>query len=84
MEKEIIVSLVEKVFRKVFGKEVPFRPDVHASEISGWDSLNHVTLVMELEKEFGLEFDLFEALELTGADAIIGFIDRKINGDGNP
>jgi len=84
MEKEIIVSLVEKVFRKVFGTDVPFRADMPASEISGWDSLNHVTLVMELEKEFGLEFDLFEALELTSADAIIGFIDRKINGNGNP
>ncbi len=80
----MIISGVRKIFTKIFGVEILAIADTPAGEIAGWDSLNHVILIRELEKEFGLEFDLFDALELTSVAAIIEFIDNKINRDDHP
>jgi acyl carrier protein len=38
--------------------------------VEGWDSLAHVHLIMGLESEFGVSFDLEQALELTSVRAI--------------
>jgi len=84
MEKEMIISGVRKVFKKIFGMGIPADTDTPAGEIEGWDSLNHVILIRELEKEFGIEFDLFDALELTSAAAIVEFIEKKINCNDHP
>lgn len=81
MDKEKIVAGVNEVFFRLFGVTVNEGDNLFAGDIAGWDSLNHVVLIRELETRFGLRFDLFEALELTGTAAIIQFIDLKINSD---
>jgi len=35
-----------------------------------WDSLGHVTLIMELERHYGVSFSTEEALLLTNVDAL--------------
>ena len=36
----------------------------------GWDSLGHMTVVLELEREFGLRVPVTRIAELTDVDAI--------------
>ncbi len=78
MDRERIIAGVDRVFRKVLGITLQTGQEYRARDIAGWDSLNHVILIRELETEFGLEIDLFEALELTGTKPIIDFIEMKI------
>ena len=48
-----------------------------ARDIDKWDSLNHLKLIMELEKRLHLEFDDNEIVELGSVDAIMQSIQRK-------
>jgi acyl carrier protein len=59
------------VFRGVFDEDLAEIPDSATPDtIEGWDSANHVNLVLALEAEFGLEFDADEISELTSVGAI--------------
>lgn len=46
--------------------------------IAGWDSVNHIHLVLALEAEFGLQFDPGEVAGLTS----IGLIRQRIESAG--
>jgi acyl carrier protein len=59
------------VFRGVFGEHLAAIPDEASPDtIEGWDSANHVNLVLALEGEFDLQFDADEISELTSVGAI--------------
>ena len=55
------------------------RLDLHSSRdtLEQWDSLKHMTLMLALEEEFGIEFDDKEMAELCDAAALIDTISRK-------
>jgi acyl carrier protein len=43
------------VFRQVFDDDqIVIRPETTAADIEGWDSINHVNLVLAVEREFRL------------------------------
>jgi acyl carrier protein len=48
------------------------------SQFERWDSLNHLTLVMELEGEFGLSLTLDEMTALASVRDIIALVDSKV------
>lgn len=59
------------VFRAVFDPGLPVLAKTDSPEtIEGWDSANHVNLVLALEAEFGVEFDTDEIAELTSVATI--------------
>jgi acyl carrier protein len=57
------------VFRTIFNlPALELRDDLTARDVPGWDSFNHVNLVIAIETEFGVVFDTDEiaALENVG------------------
>ena len=52
-------------------------PEMVRSQFERWDSLNHLTLVMELEGEFGLSLTLDEMTALASVRDIIALVDSK-------
>lgn len=48
-----------------------------AADVAGWDSSTHLVLMMALEEEFGISFDLDEVTELTSIGAIADAIDAR-------
>ncbi len=68
---------VKTVFLAVFGEQTPVTLSTTAEEIPGWDSLNHVRLVRELEKAFNTEFDLFDVIMLTSVEAITRYLHQQ-------
>lgn len=55
-------------------------PGLRAEDVEGWDSFSHVTLVVELEQRFDVEFDGDEIAGLTDVAAIVAAIDRRRSG----
>ncbi len=45
--------------------------------VSGWDSLNHTILVVELENKFDISFDFDELDKIVTVDAIIRSLAAK-------
>lgn len=67
----------EAVVARVFG--VPRHTVTDATSnatLEAWDSLNHVTLIMELEAAFGVSFSAEETLGMTDVAAI-----KRVLGD---
>lgn len=72
------MGLLTAVLRDVFeDPTLEVHPGLHADDVEAWDSFSHVTLVVELEQRFGVEFDGDELAALTDVAAIVAAIDRR-------
>lgn len=61
----------ETVVANVFGKDVLAIDDATSpNTLPEWDSLGHVTLVIELESTYGVSFGAEETMALTSVGAI--------------
>ena len=54
------------------------RDDTIASEVPGWDSLNHVNVILAIEKEFGVKFKNLEVLKLKNIGDLQRLLDAKL------
>ena len=48
-----------------------------ASEVPGWDSLNHIDVVLAVEKKFGVRFKNTEVLRLKSVGDLQRLVDSK-------
>jgi acyl carrier protein len=54
---------IQDVFRAVFEKpDLVLRDDMQAKDVEGWDSLNHLTLIVTIEDEFKIAFTTKEVM----------------------
>jgi len=77
MDRKEITDKTLAVFKKIFGTQANITENSSAGEIDKWDSLNHILLIQELEREFGIKFDLFEIIDLKDVQGIIEYIFSK-------
>jgi len=49
-----------------------------AAEVPGWDSLNHVNVMLSVEKHFGIRFRSMEVLRLTNVGDLQRLVSSKI------
>jgi acyl carrier protein len=77
MYSEVLSEKVIEVFRKVFPNEKNIGLETTVDDIGNWDSLNHILLIVELEKQMDIKFDLFEIIELRDVKGIVAYISSK-------
>ena len=58
-QAEIIVKL-QTIFDNLFLEPVSLTPALTAKDVPEWDSLMHITLVVAVEKAFGVRFRVGE------------------------
>tara|TARA_B110000211_G_C14041625_1_gene537045 strand:- start:700 stop:936 length:237 start_codon:yes stop_codon:yes gene_type:complete len=64
MKKEELLNIVQEIFRDIFDDEsLIIDLTTNSSDIDDWDSLNHINLVVAIEKEIEIKFN-FEELSL--------------------
>ena len=57
----MIYARLNKVFRDVFDDDsITVNPKTTANDIEDWDSLEHITLISAVEKEFKMKFKMGE------------------------
>ena len=69
---------VEQVFRRIIDadKLSGFSETSSMDDVEGWDSLNFLNIVLELESEFGIRIDGLDAAEMTSMPRILEQIKR--------
>jgi len=72
-EKQII-SLISKILNL---KVSQLNQKSSAKNIKNWDSMNHVKIIVGLEKEFKLKINTSVAMELDSIKKIVNFINRR-------
>jgi acyl carrier protein len=55
------------------------RDETLASEIPGWDSLNHVNVILAVEEHFGVRFKMAEVLKLNSIGDLQRLVDSKVS-----
>ena len=66
------------VFRDVFAHDtLAIKPELTAKDVEGWDSLNHIRLILSIEKAFGVKFAAHEVVELKNIGQLAELIRKK-------
>ena len=67
-----------QVFIDVFDdEEIVLSRSTTAADIEDWDSLMHITLILEVEKSYGVRFSSGEVADLQDAGALMDAIEMK-------
>ena len=68
-----------RIFRTLFNeRDLVLRDDLSAKDVAMWDSLNHITLVLTIETEFGVRFTNEEVADLQDVGELKALIDTKL------
>ena len=61
MDTKMIYARLNKVFRDVFDDDdITVGPKTTANDIEDWDSLEHITLMSAVQREFKVKFTMGE------------------------
>ena len=74
---------LNEAFLDVFDDdEIELSRDTTAADVDAWDSLMHVTLVLAIEREFGVRFSSTEVAQLVDIGELVDLVEAKKNNDG--
>lgn len=83
MDRNEVQQNLNEVFQDVFDdKSLAVRDAMTAADVAGWDSLNHVTLIVAVERKFGFRFTTKEVSSLRNVGEMIDLIQSKKNATG--
>jgi len=68
-------GLMARLFRC---DELEIRDSTGPGDLPGWDSLGHVSLMTELQREFGVHVPVEDALEMESFDDLVQIVDRLV------
>lgn len=73
-----ILGQLTSIFRTVFDDDSLVLNDATtAQDVAGWDSMNHITVVVEAERHFGIKVRTAEIEELRNVGDFVSLIQRK-------
>lgn len=79
MSKEEILNKVQDIFIDVLEDEdIMLNYNTKSDDIAGWDSLNHIVLIVEIEREFDIKFILEEIISFKNIGVMCDTICNKI------
>ena len=73
-----IYTRLTAIFRRVLGDEsIVLSPSSSADDIEAWDSLNHIFLLVEIEKSFGVKFQATEMEVLKNVGQLASLLQKR-------
>lgn len=78
MSREEIFKALNEVFQDVFDDEdIVVVDTTTAEDIDDWDSLEHINLIVAVEKKFGIKFTMPEITALKNVGEMVNLILEK-------
>lgn len=71
--KEKVLEIIQDQFKP----EVQINPETQPSDVDGWNSLGHLQLIVRLEQELNLSFELDELIEMQSVGDIIRIVEQR-------
>ncbi len=79
MTKKEIFEKIQNIFQNVFdNSEMKIENSSNSSNVENWDSLNHINLVVAIQKEFRIKFDLKEIQAFKNVGEMVDLVEKKI------
>lgn len=74
------MKILESIFRDIFDNEdLIIRMDTSSADIEDWDSLAQINLILAIQDEFGINFNLEEIFALKNVGDIYNSLQKKLN-----
>lgn len=78
MTDTALYARLTELFRETLGNDaIVLGPETTAEDIPEWDSMNHIFLVVEIERAFGVKFRTAEMEELRNVGELAALIRAK-------
>ena len=69
--------LKKAILKELRLSDFNLKDETRASEIPGWDSLNHIKVILAVEKEYGIRFKTAELLRIKNVGDLQILLDNK-------
>lgn len=80
MTRTEVFEIVTEIFRDVFDDDsLVIGDETNSEDIEDWDSLEHIELVINMEKRFSLKFNIKEVNALENVGQMVDLILRMKN-----
>ncbi|MGN0161867.1 MAG: acyl carrier protein [Lachnospiraceae bacterium] len=78
MKRDEIFEGLNEVFRDVFDDEdITVTDATTADDIDDWDSLEHINLIVAVEKKFGMKFTMSEVSGMKNVGEMANIIEER-------
>lgn len=77
MEREEVRKLLSGIFEVVLNQPVLLTDDMKPDDIDNWDSLTNMTIISEIENQWGIKFKLRDIIRMKNVGDIIDTIIKK-------
>lgn len=79
MSREEVFEQLNEVFRDVFDDEdILVNNATTSDDIDDWDSLEHINLIVAVEKKFGIKFNMGEVNKFKNVGEMVDAIIAKL------
>lgn len=77
---EEILERLRPIFREAFDDdELVITDTTTAEDVEGWDSFNHINLIIAIENRFNIKFHVAEIEELRNVGELVRLIGKKLS-----
>ncbi len=79
MNRDEILSKVNEAFVSVLEHDnFTLTDQTTADDVDGWESITHMMIISEVEKQFGIKFKLMDLMNMNNIGDLINTIDSEI------
>ena len=79
MTREEVMKTLNEIFCDVFDDDsIVLTDETNSSDIDDWDSLEQINLIVNIENEFGMMFDMAEVSDLANVGEMADLIMSKM------
>ena len=80
MTRETIIEELTQIFRDLFDNDkITLFDEMTAKDVKGWDSLNHINLIVATEKKFKIKFSTKEIQNLPNVGKYLDLVQKKLS-----
>jgi acyl carrier protein len=78
MDNPEIYAKLTEIFEDVFDEDsIAVTPELSAKNVEGWDSVNHIRLMLTIEKAFKIKFSTSEVGKLENVGELVALIKAR-------
>ncbi|MDR0853894.1 MAG: acyl carrier protein [Clostridiales Family XIII bacterium] len=79
MTQEKIYEELDEIFQDVFDdSSIHVDETTTADDIDDWDSLEHINLIVAIEKRFGMKFTMTEVTEMKNVGEMVDIVSERM------
>jgi acyl carrier protein len=78
MDRDTVKARLTDIFRRTFADDtIELRDSMTADDVKGWDSLNHINLILAAERGFNVRLSTREVKGLKNVGNLIELLHKK-------